>query len=125
MRRKYDDLVSYTVSLTAERDRLKQELEATKKEYNKAVVARVAVRPLPACVRGAWLGLIHTYIHTHPLTQSHNPNSTPNQTTGGEGRERRGPAGHGAGREGGRRQRLLLRAAPPRLPHRLRRRQGM
>lgn len=24
MRRKYDDLVSYTVSLTAERDRLKQ-----------------------------------------------------------------------------------------------------
>lgn len=44
MRRKYDDLVSYTVSLTAERDRLKQELEATKKDYNKAVVARVAVR---------------------------------------------------------------------------------
>lgn len=62
MRRKYDDLVSYTVSLTAERDRLKQELEATKKEYNKAVVARVAVRP---CLRAWGLAWLDTYVHIH------------------------------------------------------------
>ena len=76
----------------------------------------------------------HTQYNTsamHAKSTQHDPPlptpTTPTHMTtppGGEGRERRGPARVGAGREGGERQRLLLRAAPPHLHHRLRRRQG-
>jgi len=43
MRRKYDELVSFSVNLTAERDILSNTLEQTKRDYNREIAARKAL----------------------------------------------------------------------------------
>jgi len=43
LRRKYDELVSFSVSLTAERDILSNTLEQTKRDYNREIAARSAL----------------------------------------------------------------------------------
>lgn len=43
LRRKYDELVSFSVNLTAERDILSNTLEQTKRDYNREMVARSAL----------------------------------------------------------------------------------
>ena len=43
LRRKYDELVSFSVNLTAERDILSNTLEQTKRDYNREIAARSAL----------------------------------------------------------------------------------
>lgn len=43
LRRKYDELVSFSVNLTAERDILSNTLEQTKRDYNREMMARSAL----------------------------------------------------------------------------------
>merc|ERR1712113_250903 len=43
LRRKYDELVSFSVNLTAERDILSNTLEQTKRDYNREMAARSAL----------------------------------------------------------------------------------
>lgn len=56
LRRKYDELVSFSVNLTAERDILNNTLEQTKRDLNREMAARAALENASGGVGGSKRG---------------------------------------------------------------------